>query len=89
MNLIDKFENCKSEGSALIAANFYNLETLKGLLIAANELDSQIILQLSKSSIDYMGLHTAIGLAKAALKEYNVQDWLHLDHGNSFELVRD
>ena len=89
MNLRDKIEQCKSECSSLIAANFYNFETLKGLLIAANELDSPIILQLSKSSIDYMGLHTAVGLAKEALKEYNVQGWLHLDHGNSFELVRD
>lgn len=89
MNLREKFELCKSENSALIAANFYNLETLKGLLIAANELDTPIILQLSKSSIDYMGLNTAVGLAKSALKEYNVQGWLHLDHGNSYELVRD
>jgi len=89
MNLIEKYEHCKNEGSALIAANFYNLETLKGLLLAASELKSPIILQLSKSSIDYMGLHTAVGLAKAAIKEYNVQSWLHLDHGNSFELVRD
>lgn len=89
MNLKEKFEQCKSENSALIAANFYNLETLKGLLLAANQLNSPIILQLSKSSIDYMGLHTAVGLAKSALKEYKVQGWLHLDHGNSFELVRD
>lgn len=89
MNLYDKFEMCKSEGSALIAANFYNFETLKGLLIAANELESSIILQLSKSSIDYMGMNTAVGLAIAAIKEYNVEGWLHLDHGNSFELVRD
>lgn len=89
MNLIEKYEQCKSEGSALIAANFYNLETLKGLLIAANELDKPIILQLSKSSIDYIGINTAVALAKAALKEYNVEGWLHLDHGNSFELVSD
>ncbi|MFZ1289881.1 MAG: class II fructose-bisphosphate aldolase [Melioribacteraceae bacterium] len=89
MNLRDKFEQCKSENSAIIAANFYNFETLKGLLLAANELNSPIILQLSKSSIDYLGMHTAVGLAKSALKESDVQGWLHLDHGNSYELVRD
>jgi len=89
MNLKEKYTELKENGSAIIAANFYNLETLKGLLIAANELDVSIILQLSKSSIDYIGLQTAVGLAKAALKEYNVQGWLHLDHGNSFKLVQD
>jgi fructose-bisphosphate aldolase class II/tagatose 1,6-diphosphate aldolase GatY/KbaY len=89
MTLKEKLKNCRNDGTALIAANFYNLETLKGLLIAANELKTPIILQLSKSSIDYIGLNTAVGLAKAALKEYNVEGWLHLDHGNSLELVND
>jgi tagatose 1,6-diphosphate aldolase GatY/KbaY len=89
MKLKEKLKNCQRDGTALIAANFYNLETLKGLLIAANELGASIILQLSKNSIDYMGLNTAVGLAKAALEEYNVEGWLHLDHGNSLELVSD
>ena len=89
MTFYDQLDICKRERTALIAANFYNLETLKGLLIAANQLDSPIILQLSKSSIDYMGLNTAVALAKAALKEYKVEGWLHLDHGNSFELVKE
>lgn len=88
MTLHDQLDICKRERTALIAANFYNFETLKGLLIAANELGTPIILQLSKSSIDYMGIQTAVGLAKSALKEYDVQGWLHLDHGNSFELVQ-
>ena len=89
MKLKEKLKYCQRDGTALIAANFYNLETLKGLLIAANELGASIILQLSKNSIDYMGLNTAVGLAKAALEEYNVEGWLHLDHGNSLELVSD
>lgn len=88
MNLKEKYNELKKNNLAIIAANFYNLETLKGLLIAANEMDSPIILQLSKSSIDYMGLQTAVGLAKSALNEYEVKGWLHLDHGNNFDLVQ-
>ncbi|MCB0729529.1 MAG: class II fructose-bisphosphate aldolase [Ignavibacteriae bacterium] len=88
MNLKEKYIELRKNNSAIIAANFYNLETLKGLLIAANEQNSSVILQLSKSSIDYMGLKTSVAMAKAALEEYNVQGWLHLDHGNSYELVR-
>ncbi|MDZ7765918.1 MAG: class II fructose-bisphosphate aldolase [Melioribacteraceae bacterium] len=64
----------------MIAANFYNLETLKALLLAANEKNSPIILQLSESSINYIGLKTVANMAKTALKEYDVEGWLHLDH---------
>jgi len=88
MNLKEKYVELKENNSAIIAANFYNLETLKALLVAASELSSSIILQLSKSSIEYIGLQTAVGLAKSAIKDYGVEAWLHLDHGNSFELVR-
>ena len=88
MNLKEKYKELIKNNSAIIAANFYNLETLKGLLIAAAETKTPLILQLSKSSIDYIGLQTAVGLAKSAIKEYGVQAWLHLDHGNSFELVK-
>jgi fructose-bisphosphate aldolase class II/tagatose 1,6-diphosphate aldolase GatY/KbaY len=88
MNLKEKYSQIVKVNEAIIAANFYNLETLKGLLLAANEINSPIILQLSESSINYMGLKTAANMAKAALKEYGVEGWLHLDHGNSFELVK-
>ena len=87
MNLKIKYKELLKNNSAIIAANFYNLETLKGLLLAAAETDSQIILQLSQGSIDYIGLRTAVGLAKSALEDYGVVGWLHLDHGNSIELV--
>ncbi len=88
MTLKEKYSKLIKEDKALIAANFYNLETLKGLLLAASELNSSIILQLSKSSIDYIGLNTAVKMAKAALEEYNVNGWLHLDHAENYELVK-
>lgn len=88
MNLKEKYSHIVKVNKAIIAANFYNLETLKGLLLAANEINSPIILQLSESSINYMGLKTAANMAKTALKEYDVEGWLHLDHGSSFELVQ-
>jgi fructose-bisphosphate aldolase class II/tagatose 1,6-diphosphate aldolase GatY/KbaY len=88
MKLKDKYIELVKTNGALIAANFYNLETLQGLLVAAADTNAEIILQLSESSINYIGLKTASALAKTAMEEYNVQAWLHLDHGNSFELVR-
>ncbi len=88
MNLKNKYQNLIEKNNAIIAANFYNLETLKGLLSAASESNSSLLLQLSKSSVEYIGLNTAVAMAKAAIKEYGVNAWLHLDHGNSIELVK-
>jgi len=77
------------EGGALLATNFYNYETLKGILLSAQDLKSPIILQLTRSSIDYMGLRPAIQMARAASQDYAVESWIHLDHGDSYELVQE
>lgn len=87
MKLQQKLLELKRSGKGILAANFYNFETLKGVLVAANETGLPVILQLSKSSIEYMGLKTAVSLARGGLDEFQVEGWLHLDHGDSFELV--
>ncbi len=87
MKLKDKLRNLQVSKSCLLATNFYNYETLEGILIAASESGQPVILQLTKSSIDYMGLAVAVGMARAALKSHQVEGWLHLDHSDSYELV--
>jgi tagatose 1,6-diphosphate aldolase GatY/KbaY len=87
MTIQDKLSQYKSEGRALLAANFYNFETLAGILKAAKELEEPIILQLSESSINYLGLEVAAKLARAALSQFGVEGWLHLDHGATPELA--
>ncbi len=87
MDLKEKLRLFNQDNKALLATNFYNFETLKGVLTAAQMQDSAIILQLTQKSIDYMGLHNALALAKAGLKTYGVTGWVHLDHGGSLELV--
>ena len=84
----DKLIQLKKEKKAILATNFYNLETLKGVLQAASEVNLPVILQLSKSSIEYMGLEMAATLARRGLKDYGVEGWLHLDHGDSPELAK-
>lgn len=74
--------------SALLAVNFYNFETLKGLLLAARASNHPLILQLSESSIHYLGLKPAVAMARAMMKEYEVEGWIHLDHGSSLEIVK-
>jgi fructose-bisphosphate aldolase class II/tagatose 1,6-diphosphate aldolase GatY/KbaY len=88
MRLQDKLLQLKAERKAILAANFYNFETLSGILQAASLLKMPLILQLSESSINYMGLSVAAAMARSALKEYAVEGWLHLDHGSSAETVQ-
>jgi fructose-bisphosphate aldolase class II/tagatose 1,6-diphosphate aldolase GatY/KbaY len=88
MRLQDKLQQLKAERKAILAANFYNFETLSGILQAASLLKMPIILQLSESSIHYMGLAVAAAMARSALREYAVEGWLHLDHGISVEIVQ-
>ncbi len=87
MNLKDKYKDLVNNNSAIFAANFYNFETLKGLIEAAKELDTGLILQASVSTLNYLGIQTTVALAKSMLEENNVTGWVHLDHGDSIEIV--
>lgn len=88
MKLQKKLKQVQLGHKALLAANFYNLETCKGILKAAAELKQPVILQLTPSSIKYMGLKTAINIARSVSGEENVQSWLHLDHCDDVDLIK-
>ena len=88
MLLKDKLSELGRVGKALLATNFYNFETLSGVLQAAAAKNRSVILQLSESSIHYLGLDIAVAMARSALKYHAVQGWLHLDHGSSVEMVQ-
>lgn len=88
MGLKEKLHQNKLSGKALLATNFYNFETISAVLTAAQETNSELILQLSESSIHYMGLDVATALARAAISQFGVKAWLHLDHGQDTTLVK-
>ena len=85
--LQEKLKELQQQKRALLATNFYNFETLKGVLQAAHSLQAPIILQLTKSSLEYLGLPVALNLAESMMKYYEVEGWIHLDHGDSIDLV--
>ena len=78
----------QSRKRALLAINYYNAETLKGVLLAASTLNAPVILQLTRSSIEYLGLDPALQMGRTALVHYGVKGWIHLDHGDSVDLAR-
>ena len=85
MGLREKLKEFQLLRKALLATNFYNFETIKGTLDAARSLKQPIILQLTKSSIEYLGLPVAMKLARTMLGYYDVEGWVHLDHGDSYD----
>lgn len=76
-----------SERSAVAALNFYNAETLRAHINAANEAACSIILQTTESTINYLGLRMAVAMARAAAEEAQQPMALHLDHGTSYDLA--
>jgi tagatose 1,6-diphosphate aldolase GatY/KbaY len=87
MKLQEKFQILRHQKSALLATNFYNFETLQAVLTAAKNQKTPLILQLTDSSINYMGLKPAVAMARAAIDFFEVEAWIHLDHGGSIELA--
>ncbi len=87
MKVRERLRQCRANRTAILATNFYNLETLHAILAAASISQSDVILQLTKSSIDYIGLDMAVTIARQGLSNHGVNGWIHLDHGNSVELV--
>lgn len=87
-SLKKKFKQLEEKNEALLAVNFYNYETLSGVLQAAKEQNSSIILQATSSSINYMGLQVTAALAQKAREQFGVEAWLHLDHATDIELIK-
>jgi len=87
MTMKEKLAACTRQGKALLAVNFYNFETLKALLLAAKATNSNLVLQLSESSLHYLGIKPAIAMARIMLNEFNVEGWVHLDHGSSIDII--
>jgi len=88
-SMTEKLKTMQKNNASLLATNFYNYETLKGIMLAASRAKQPVILQLTRSSIEYMGLEMAVSMARTALEQYKVEGWIHLDHGDSYELVKD
>jgi fructose-bisphosphate aldolase class II len=75
--LISAFNNHYAVG----AFNAHNLETVSAIVQAAEEERAPVIIQLSRSSIEYAGLQQAASLIKTAAQNASVPVVLHLDHG--------
>ena len=87
MTVKELLKKCQQDRTAVLATNFYNFETLTAVMQAAAKMQAPVLLQLTRSSIDYMGLKQAVGMGRQAIADYGVEGWIHLDHGGAGELA--
>ncbi|MFH1687264.1 MAG: class II fructose-1,6-bisphosphate aldolase [bacterium] len=69
--------------------NVSNLEFTQAVIRTAAELGSPVILGVSKDGVKYAGAHNLVAMVKAEAALVNVPVALHLDHGPSFEMVKE
>lgn len=74
-------------GYAVGAFNVENMEMVKAVIAAAEEMRSPVMLQTTPSTVKYGTLETFAGIVKAEAEKSEIPICLHLDHGSSFELA--
>ena len=74
-------------GYAVGAFNVENMEMVKAVIAAAEELHAPVMLQTTPSTVKYGTLETYFAIVAAEAKKATVPVCLHLDHGSSFELA--
>ena len=84
------FEAAYAGQFAIGAFNVNNMEIIQGIMRAASEEKSPLILQVSAGARKYAGQTYIMKLVEAALTEDpSIPVCVHLDHGPSFEMCRD
>ena len=88
MKLLRLLKERQETGQAVLAVNFYNMETLLSVCRAAKKQSCPLILQTSPSTLNYAGLSVAVAMARAAILQNDVQAWLHLDHCHDLDVIK-
>lgn len=79
--------DAQKRGYAVGAFNCENMEMVKAIIAAAEELRAPVMLQTTPSTIRYASLDMFAAMVAAEAKGATVPVCLHLDHGSSFELA--
>ena len=85
----EMFEKSMKEGYAIGAFNVNNMEIIQGIVDAASESKSPVILQASSGAIKYARIGYLMKMVEAAIEEHpEVPIAIHLDHGPDFETAK-
>ncbi len=85
----EMFEKAMKEKYAIGAFNINNMEIIQGIIDAAKEENSPVILQASSGAIKYARINYLMKMIEAACEEApNIPIAIHLDHGADFETCK-
>lgn len=84
----DMFKKAYEGGYAIGAFNVNNMEIVQGIVDAAKEEQSPLILQVSAGARKYAKHIYLVKLIEAALEDTGLPIALHLDHGDDFEICK-
>ena len=82
------FKQAYDKGYAIGAFNVNNMEIIQGIVSAAKEEKSPLILQVSAGARKYANPIYLKKLVEAAVEDTNLPIVLHLDHGEDFEICK-
>ena len=84
---IKMLDDAKKGKYAVGAFNAENMEMVKAIIKAAEEVKAPVMIQTTPSTVKYASLDMFAAMVAAEAKEASVPVCLHLDHGSSFELA--
>lgn len=73
---------------AIGAFNIDNAETLTAIAQAAKKLNAPVMVELSQSEVDALGLENVRDLVDNAIQQYGVEMYINLDHSPSVEAAK-
>jgi len=85
----EMFKKAYAGGYAIGAFNVNNMEIIQGIMSAAEEERSPLILQVSAGARRYAGQDYIIKLMEAAVARTDLPVALHLDHGQNFDICKE
>lgn len=88
LNLKQYFQKAQKEGWAIGQFNFSSLEILKGIIRAAEELESPVILGTSEGESEFFGLEEAVAMVNVYRRKTKLPLFLNLDHGKNLDYIR-
>ncbi len=89
VNLNEILPLAKQKHYAVGHFNTSNLEITQAIIRTAEELKSPVIVGISEKAIRYAGLKTISDIVIDLGKQAHIPVVLHLDHGSSFEIVKE
>lgn len=84
----EMFRKAQAGGYAIGAFNVNNMEIIQGIIEAAKEENSALILQVSAGARKYANSIYLKKLVEAAVEDSGLDIVLHLDHGEDFDIVK-